>query len=341
LVELLVVIAIIGVLVALLLPAVQAAREAARRMQCGNNLKNVALACLNFHDGHKFLPQSVTQWNWESRSADCSQNPPLIQNVPFSWPDGANGKGWIVDILPQLEQQAAYTRLMTAIKRDKAFGVKATRGLGLGAMDVRDIIAAQLPVLTCPSDESAQPTLNLWYWDDNGANDIPTATTSYKGCIGDSLLTPGNSDPCSTAVDPPATLLTGSPNVHSTVSNNGLFQRTSIIRPISLKMVTDGVSNTFMVGEGVVSQDFHSAAYFADGDFATASLPLNFFIIGVDESELRVALWYKTRGYKSLHPGGAQIAMGDGSVHFINESIDTATYRGLSTRDGGEAVSIP
>jgi prepilin-type N-terminal cleavage/methylation domain-containing protein/prepilin-type processing-associated H-X9-DG protein len=337
LVELLVVIAIIGVLVALLLPAVQAAREAARRMSCSNNLKNVALACLNFHDGHKSLPQSITQWGWEARTADCNHSPPIVADIPFNWPDGPNGKGWIIDIFPQLEQQAAYQRIINQLKTDKKFGVKTSSGFGLGSPAVRDIIATQLSVLTCPSDESAKPSENIWYWDYPG---VVTATTSYKGCIGDTLLST-DSVPCSSNIDPPATLQTGSPDVHNTASNNGLFQRTSIVRPINLKMVTDGTSNTFMVGEGVVSQDYHSAAYFADGDFATCSLPLNYFITGVSDDDLKVKFWYKTRGYKSLHPGGAQIAMGDGSVHFISESIDTLTYRGLSTRDGGESVSVP
>ncbi len=340
LVELLVVIAIIGVLVALLLPAVQAAREAARRMSCSNSLKNIALACLTSHDAQKSFPQSTTQWQSDMRTADCSSGAAQVATLNVTAPYGYNGKGWIVDILPQLEQSASHSRLMEAIKRDKGFGVKPAKGLGLGAVEVRDIIGGQLPVLTCPSDEAAQPSENLWYWDNNGAGGIPTATTSYKGCIGDALLSI-DSNPCSTTVDPPATIDTGSPDVHNTASNNGLFQRTSFASPINLRMVTDGASNTFMVGEGVVSQDFHSAAFFSDGDWATASLPINFFVVGVDEQTLKKQLWYKTRGYKSLHPGGAQIAMADGSVHFIQESIDVKTYRGLATRAGSETVSIP
>ncbi|RIK82207.1 MAG: hypothetical protein DCC67_07485 [Planctomycetota bacterium] len=336
LVELLVVIAIIGVLVALLLPAVQAAREAARRMNCSNNLKNLGLACLNYHETKQCFPQSTTQWGWEARTVECavSKTP---ANLNASPPYGYNGKGWIVEILPQLEQAAAYSRLMEQIKKDKTFGARSNRGSGLGAIEVRDIVSTQLPILTCPSDSSATPSEEQWYWDAGG---VVTATTSYKACVGDTLLSI-NSVPCSTTVDPPASLQTGSPDVHNTASNNGLFQRTSIVFPISIEMVTDGVSNTFLIGEGVVSQDFHSAAFFADGDWGTCSLPLNFFVEGVDTQTLKVQLWYKTRGFKSLHPGGAQFVMGDGSVHFIQESIDTLTYRGLSTRAGGETVSIP
>jgi prepilin-type N-terminal cleavage/methylation domain-containing protein/prepilin-type processing-associated H-X9-DG protein len=338
LVELLVVIAIIGVLVALLLPAVQAAREAARRMSCSNNLKNIGLACLNFHDVKKVFPQSVTQWNWEDRTAEC----PTVtnQNLPDP-PMGYNGKGWIVDILPQIEQQASHDLIVKnyVCEPGREFAARAATGRGMGDMDIRGIVSTQLPILTCPSDESAKPSDGQqWYWDFPGT---VTATTSYKGSVGDTLLSVNPDTPCGTDVDPPATPTSGSPDVHHTMSNNGIFQRTSIWAPISLKMVSDGTSNTFMVGENVVFVDYHSAAFFADGDWATCSIPLNYLPIHLPESEFKTGNLSKAvRGFKSLHPGGAQFVMVDGSVHFVQESIDTATYRALSTRERGEVVSL-
>jgi prepilin-type processing-associated H-X9-DG protein len=321
----------------LLLPAVQAAREAARRMQCANNLKQIGLACINYHDTKKSMPVSTPErFHTDLRTVECSTSStpqPLNVQLPY----GFNGKGWIVEILPQIEQQAAYSRLVAQVQNDRSFGARENRGNGIGAIEVRDIVSAQYPALSCASDESAQPSDNQWYWDSGG---VLTGTTSYKGCIGDSLLsTAADSPPCSTSVDPPASIDTGSPDVHNTASNNGLFQRMSIGSPISLKMVEDGTSNTIMVGEAVVSQDFHSAQFYNDGDWATCGIPLNFFLIGLDVPEMK-AQWYKTRGYKSFHPGGAQFVMADGSVHFIQESIATSVYRGLSTRAGNEVVSL-
>ncbi len=96
LVELLVVIAIIGVLVALLLPAVQAAREAARRISCSNNLKNIALGILNHHDTRKHFP--------------VNYGGPFLDEVPSNSGLQQSAVGWTVEILPQIEQQPLYER---------------------------------------------------------------------------------------------------------------------------------------------------------------------------------------------------------------------------------------
>lgn len=338
LVELLVVIAIIGVLVSLLLPAVQAAREAARRISCSNNLKNMGLAALNYHDVRKSFPVSTPQWSWEDRTALCNNGSPEInEDLGDDPPLGYNGKGWIVDVFPQIEQTAAYDRIIATIDTPagRRHTARETRGIGMGEIAIRDIVGTQLPILTCPSDPSAVPSENQWYW-----NGVSTGTTSYKGVIGDSLLsTP--SDVCGQSVDPPQSIETGSPDVHHTMSNNGIFQRTSFWAPISLRMVSDGASNTFMMGEDVISYNSHSAAYFVDGDWATCGIPLNYFPPVFNEEDLTdPSLAQGLRGFKSLHPGGAQFVMADGSVHFIQEDIDTLNYRALATRDGGEVVSL-
>lgn len=336
LVELLVVIAIIGVLVSLLLPAVQAAREAARRISCSNNLKNLGLASLNYHDVNDHFPVSNPQWSWEDQVADCVRND-IETEQGGDPPLGYNGRGWIVDVFPQIEQTAAYDRILAAIDTPagRRHTARASRGAGMGEMAIRDIVATQLPLLTCPSDPSAVPSEDQWYW-----LGVLTGTTSYKGNIGDSLLT-SDGTVCGTTVDPPQSLVTGSPDVHNTMSNNGMFQRTSFWEPITLRMASDGTSNTFLIGEDVISYNAHSAAYFVDGDWATCGIPLNYFPPGFREEDLvDTGLVQGLRGFKSLHPGGAQFVMADGSVHFIQEDIDTISYRGLSTRAGGEVVSL-
>jgi prepilin-type processing-associated H-X9-DG protein len=91
----------------------------------------------------------------------------------------------------------------------------------------------------------------------------------------------------------------------------------------------------------VVSQDYHAAALFADGDWASCNAPLNFFVVGRTDEELQNDYWYDTRGFRSLHPGGAQFVMGDGSVQIIQEGVEHSVYRALATRNGEETVSLP
>ncbi len=341
LVELLVVIAIIGVLVALLLPAVQAAREAARRMSCANNLKNIGLACLNYENSSGHLPISISQWaedvsitgQWLPGTGNPSVNDPKIGGPGFS------GKGWIVDILPQIEQSAMHQAIMSGLKTDdgkKPFAARSTRGQGMGIPEIRSHLEQQLPILTCPSDPSAVLSDQQYHWPN-----LQIATTNYKGCIGDSAVTDGNHKG-----DLNASQFTGfpdfgsGPDCHNTAECNGLLFRNSSVIPVTLKSITDGQSNTIMVGESVVEQDFHSAAFFADGDWASCGIPLNFFRLGWPPEDIKAIDWFDMRGFKSLHPGGAQFVMADGSVHFVNESIDGRVYRGLATRAGEEVVTL-
>ncbi len=346
LVELLVVIAIIGILVALLLPAVQAAREAARRIGCSNNLHNIGLACLGFNDQNNHLPTSINQWGedfvWEETRSGWEKvwiGPDGGAAAQRNGGPGQNGKGWIVDILPQMEEQAMYDQITANYLGD--YSCQPRGGDGMGAMEIRDLVKTQLPWLSCPSDSSAVPSDQQWWW--GTRYPVFTATTSYKGVAGDTVVCKLTSETASQpyCTDTPWPDLGSQPDCQNTAGCNGLLWRNTYVRPVTLRKITDGMSKTFMVGEGVVSQDFHSAAFFADGSWASCGIPLNFFLIGVPEEEVKTEHWNEVRGFKSLHPGGAQFVMADGSVHFVNESIDHDMYRGLATRDGGEAVSVP
>jgi prepilin-type N-terminal cleavage/methylation domain-containing protein/prepilin-type processing-associated H-X9-DG protein len=340
LVELLVVIAIIGILVALLLPAVQAAREAARRMSCSNNLHNIGLACLNFHDTAKHLPVSISQWDEDINRKGVRLSPPGNGKMLHkNGGPGYNGKGWIVDILPAMEETALYDGISDGLKKNTAEGFSISgpaAGTGMGYPSFRSMLERQLPWLSCPSDSSAQPSTAQWYWNIGGR--VITATTCYKGVIGDSVVTSnGNNGP----VDTPFPNLGSTPDCHNTADCNGLLWRGTYMNPVQFRKISDGGSKTFMVGECIVEQDYHSAAFFADGDWATCGNPLNYFLQPATETSVKSAPnWQAARGFKSLHPGGAQFVMADGSVHFVNEGIDHNIYRGLSTRNGGEAVNV-
>lgn len=295
LIELLVVIAIIAMLVAITLPAVQAAREAARRMSCKNNLKQVALAIHNYHDTHRHLPINIAPWSLGP--GDIPQH---------------NGKGWIASILPQLEQNNLYEQLSIGFDGD------FLSGGGLKDPRVRDAVQTPLSVLQCPSDGSVQRlSAEQFQW-----LGIPVALTSYKGVLGDSIL------------GFPLSVHDGSlPDCVETGGCNGLFWRVTYREPQRFAGVTDGLSNTLMIGEDVASHNNHSAAYYANTDWASCHAPLNYF-----PQPPRPDDWWDVVSFRSRHPGGAQFALADGSVSFCSESIDRVLYRGLSTRAGGEVV---
>lgn len=297
LVELLVVIAIIGVLVALLLPAVQSAREAARRMQCGNQLRQVGLAVVTYYEVNKALPGSISY---------VDEGPEAGQYV-------ANGRGWIVSILPQLEQQPLYDQFDLSAPFGGASGLRARVNLPL--------VQTKLSVLACPSDATAlELTEQQWQW-----KGTPIAVTSYKGVMGDSMMGQATAFPDAT------------PYCNSgTYECSGLFWRTSMQWPHRDTDMLDGWSNTMVAGEDSTEHNWHAAWSFSNGDTSSTYAPLNFL-----PNPPAPETWWEMRGFRSLHPGGAYFVFGDDSVRFLSESIDIKTYRALSTRNLGEVVSIP
>jgi prepilin-type N-terminal cleavage/methylation domain-containing protein len=295
LVELLVVIAIIGILVALLLPAVQAAREAARRTYCANHLKQLALAVHVYHDGNATFPISISPW---------SEGPNPIKN--------RSGKGWIISILPQLEEPA----LFDAFKPGFLGPFDFNRGINILALS--EVVKTQLDVLRCPSDETARELSdNQWQWEGR-----LVAVTNYKGVIGDTRMGGGISIHQGTE-----------PDCHNTIGCSGLFYRNDYQEPVSFRKITDGTSQTLMLGEDLPRHNYHSAAFYSNGDYASCSAPLNF------KPEPPIPLqWWNVISFRSNHPGGAHFAKADASVRFVSDSIDYALYRAMSTRNGGEQV---
>jgi prepilin-type N-terminal cleavage/methylation domain-containing protein/prepilin-type processing-associated H-X9-DG protein len=271
LIELLVVIAIIGVLVALLLPAVQSAREAARRMQCANNVKQIGLAIHNYLDANKVFP--------------CE----------FDW--SGPGGGWIPRTLAFMEEQPLYDRFAAC-----NFNIRDPSCL--------PAVQTILPAILCPSDDSGQQLhLNQYQWETT-----PVAGTNYKGVIGDNNLNGG---------------WTGGYDNHPSYPNSGMFCRYVFKQPIKTKMIPDGLSQTFMIGEDVPEENDHTVWAYSNGDWSSCHAPLNYFPTPKTPHD-----WWMVMSFRSKHPGGAHFCFADGSVHFINEEIATVTYQALATRDG-------
>jgi prepilin-type N-terminal cleavage/methylation domain-containing protein/prepilin-type processing-associated H-X9-DG protein len=356
LVELLVVIAIIGILVALLLPAIQAAREAARRTQCANNVKNISLAAINHHDQNKHFP--VDEDYYAGSVLRVNVGSLTSQYVPrtdfYVPPDGLDGGGWIARVLPFLEEQALYDQFN---RPDHGLGGRWSflfTGMNWNDPGFRRALATQPTTLLCPSSEFGTGSRNDQYpYTDadqvpgaTPGNGVQVAVTCYKGNAGDGAFEPS---PAQQPLGPtPDGFWTYNPLFKCYIGNDcvGVFWRTTYIRKgVKMKEITDGTSNTLLIGE-TLPEDGNSAAWSSDGDWAITGVQLNWDWRTAGEclspsgpnSGLR-SCWPLIRGFRSAHPGGVHFAFCDGSVTFLSDSIEHLVYRALSTKQRGEVVS--
>ncbi|HET6574235.1 MAG TPA: DUF1559 domain-containing protein [Fimbriiglobus sp.] len=297
LIELLVVIAIIALLIGLLLPAVQKVREAAARARCQNNLKQIALACHNHHDAVGHFPTGHSPWQEPSHPTG-----------PYT------GRGWLLETLPYLEQLALYQKLEPT--RDGDMFLDG----GLRTPATRHWLAARVPVLHCPSDPSSlDPDLAARQFQLEG---VPVELTNYKGVLGDTQL----GGLLSKFAGP-------MPDCHNHSGCNGMFYRNSYQDNPRLTAIPDGTSNTLLVGEDVPQFNRHSAAFYANGDYASCHVPLNY---AADPND-----WPDAISFRSRHPGGVNFALADGSVRFLAQAIDHGQFRAACTKAGGEVIQLP
>jgi prepilin-type N-terminal cleavage/methylation domain-containing protein len=327
LIELLVVIAIIGLLMALLLPAIQRVREASNRMRCGNNLRQLAIACHNYEGDFKTLPRTGF-WRWD----------PTIQQ---HWGGGCCGPSrphwsWIARILPYIEQQT----LAQAIAAtgggtfDDTTLAQATQNAPGSRSSPPNLLATNIEVLFCPSDraKSISPLNNRAdmggyflgltnYAGVNGSN-------WCSGWCGDAPYNSGSTDPVTGICDP-------------FIWGNGIFYRQDIIRsafPIS--DIMDGTSNTLMIGEQIPDLDLWAGGWcYSNHVTKTCYLPPNYRMEGQNPGP-SPSTWTCVYSFRSRHPGGTQFVMADASIRFVRSSVNLAVYRAAATARGGEAVSL-
>lgn len=328
LVELLVVIAIIGILVGLLLPAVQSAREAARRMQCSNNLKQLGLASHNYHDTLKSFPVCYF-------GADQAGYPAL------SSPRFGRQTSWMIGLLPFIEQSALFNMI------DFAKGV---------ANDPRSLVnppigpsnpwvaSQKIAGFKCPSDTS--PDVLEDRSDTVGvSSQIAFALTSYKGVCGanwfagatQSDVAPWN-------------------NTRWGTSGNGLdrgngifFRGWNFPYKTNMRDISDGTSNTLMVGEAIGNYSRWNWWWCSNATTGTTSIPLNakpacgsYYPATMSKKAGLIACkddWTNNYSFASEHTGGGNFTLADGSVRFVSDSIDRDIYRGMATISGGEIAS--
>ncbi|UUO05268.1 DUF1559 domain-containing protein [Blastopirellula sp. J2-11] len=285
LVELLVVIAIIGVLIALLLPAVQQAREAARRSQCNNNLKQWNLAFHNHSDVFKHFPVGRQNGTFGPR------------------------RTWVVTAWPFVEQLALFDQYDLTKHFHESPHIVQSADTGLCANPV--------DIYFCPSDGGSRLWKGDVYW---------RSRANYVVGFGDNAAANA--------------ALRSAPFKYN--------------EKVDFRDITDGTSNTMMISEivkaaedtnnderGDIFNDDIAAAW-----FSTHSTPNS----GVDS--LRVCVntapnppcdtgSTKKNSARSKHPGGVNVGFGDGSVRFISQTIDLATYQALGTTQGGEVIALP
>jgi prepilin-type N-terminal cleavage/methylation domain-containing protein len=311
LVELLVVIAIIAVLIGLLLPAVQSAREAARRSSCQNNVKQLGLGMLNYESARGQFPHNLGR---ESTVVSAG-------GAPYSTAN--RGRSWITAILPHMEQ----TTLADQIKLDQPVS------------DPANLVAFATAIkgLLCPSDGSSQGTMN------GRANlgNHPTAgsmwgVTNYKAVAGGNWAWGDH-----TGVSHPGGRWPG--NANGIDRGNGLICRNSDNRPenvTTMPAISDGTSKTLAVGEAIPEWCTHTSWFFFNHSTASCGVPMNY---RKGQTDLRAAAgdWGRNYSFFSKHPGGCTFGLADGSTRFLADSIDLAIYRQLATISGGETAPLP
>ncbi|MEO2045572.1 MAG: DUF1559 domain-containing protein [Pirellulales bacterium] len=337
LVELLVVIAIIGILVALLLPAVQAAREAARRMQCTNNLKQIALGLQNYVSAKGTFP--------ETYYGGYGNTPPAggYKSTSMSW-------SFLAHILPYTEQSPLFDAAhigdslggypLNPASYDQEFEIpNNVPGTIFFAGD--ENTGTVIPGYLCPSDassaEGSQQNATIYLSGSGNSDGTLVGNTNYHGCA-------GSNNPWQVPYVNPSTRTNayGSRDYgaghrwnHDPWGNgDGVLYPSSYRDPRDMAKITDGTTNTLLVGEDIFGRNpsnFHNWVH-SVASMRVTNCPLNYQPQGRE-------FQFFDLGFYSYHPGGANFAKADGSVTFLTDDTALGLLRALGTMDGGEIIS--
>jgi prepilin-type N-terminal cleavage/methylation domain-containing protein len=302
LVELLVVIAIIGILVALLLPAIQAAREAARRTQCANNLKQIGIGLHNYHDTHRVFPPSCVKEKFQDGAGS------------------AQATLWSGLILPFVEQGALWDQV-TGMGFAIIWNDDATN---------EEVARTRITAYHCPSAIEFRET-----FDDAGVN--PRFRANYgvvtSGTVGIDL------NPYGVAINRSGE---NNNHMDDGGLAHGRYDAAFTMQNTARTMaeIVDGTSNTIFVGERtrwmIGARNYvYTATPNAQNNHSKFSGSTGIEINSKDTGARGFA------GFHSVHPGGAQFLFGDGATRFISENINGYLYSSLGTRAGGEAITLP
>lgn len=330
LVELLVVIAIIGILVALLLPAIQAARESARRQQCVNNLKQLAVACLNHHETAKHYPTGGWGWFWVGD------------------PDRGFGKdqpgGWLFNLMPFTEESAAYSASSDG-QRDVTTPQQREA--------IRKIITKPLALIMCPSRRAGagttvfpKPNHDTFVANNsalNPANENVAGRSDYSvncGSVHRNEIGPG-----------PASLAAGDKQfpwctagttgkvrpVGCSEEINGIsFERSEI----ATQHITDGTSKTYLCGEKYLNPlDYETGLDSGDNETWCTGYNDDNFRSAIDLPKQDRPGLSDSLVFGSVHSSGCNMAYCDGHVEFISYDIDLAVHQANGNRMDGSVSS--
>lgn len=288
LVELLVVIAIIGILIGMLLPAVQQVREAARRIQCSNNIRQMGLAVMNYESAHEQFPPG-----WITSDGMAISEP---------------GWGWSALILPFMEGQNLHSLIDFDVAIDDHMH--------------EDAIQNVVPTFLCPS-ETIPALVNLdvhiehehdddhddlvAHEDDHEHGELWATRTNYSGVFGSIEIEANPND------------------------GDGAFFANSVIR---FADIMDGTSHTIIIGER--TSEFGPISWV--GVVPELEEPLSRIVGAADHAPNDHEGHFED--FRSYHPGGINVALADGSAHFIANTIDEDIFKALATIKGGEVVNV-